>query len=194
MNFRNSLVTVAALLACLPAAYATTVITFDDIPEGTIASSQYNGVVIAGASVPPEASQLTPFSPPVSGSNVVYDYLDGTITLNFTTAVDSVGAFVTGNRPITLTAFDGATVLGTTTLPAANYVGAGTPNLFLELSFASITSATFSNGDGTPDTFTIDNLTVGGDITTNVPEPGNMGLLIAGLGVLGWSARRRKSA
>lgn len=48
----------AVLLASQPASAVTTVIGFDNVPEGTIATSQYTGVVFSGASVLTENSEL----------------------------------------------------------------------------------------------------------------------------------------
>src|SRR5215475_8407297 len=86
----------ATVLAAQPASAVTTVIGFDNIPEGTIATSQYTGVVFTGASVLTQNSQLNAPFPPKSDPNVVYDYLNGTITLDFTVPVSEIGAYVTG--------------------------------------------------------------------------------------------------
>ena len=190
----------AAIVFCGPAGAKTTVIGFDDIPEGTIATNQFGGVTFTGASVLTEGSELNSAYPPVSPPNVVYDYLDGIITLNFSTNVDAVGAFVTGDLPISESIFNGATLLGTTTTGGANEVGSGTglsPNIFLNLaSSTDITSAVFDNGTGgtESDTFTLDNVTVdGGAITVSgVPEPSTWLLMIAGIGSIGVMLRRTR--
>jgi hypothetical protein len=79
--------------------------------------------------------------PPFSGRNVIYDTigLGGLITVTFdpsiTGHVGDVSARVTGNRVITMTAYDrlGA-MLGTTQTPGPNYVGSGLPpNILLSL-------------------------------------------------------------
>jgi hypothetical protein len=103
----------AAVLASQPASAITTVIGFDNIPEGTVATNQFTGVVFSGASVLTENSELNPAFPPKSDPNVVYDYLNGTITLDFTVPVSEIGAYVTGNFSITESIYDGATLLGT---------------------------------------------------------------------------------
>lgn len=180
-----------------PQAHADSVLTFDDIPDGGIVTNQYNGVTITGASVLTEDSSLNPAFPPFSDPKVVYDYLDGTITLDFTTSVDSIGAYVTGNVPITLSAYDGTTLLGTVATPGANFLGAGLgfdPNIFISLAFPTITSAIFTNGEGFGNTFTLDNVTIGGDVTVNgVPEPASWALMIAGIGMVGAGLRGRRT-
>jgi hypothetical protein len=175
-------------------ASATTVVTFDDVSEGTVASNQYTGMVITGGSVLTQSSQLNSVFPPQSPPNVLYNYLNGTITVNFTTSVVSIGAFVTGNTGIVLSAFNGATLLGTSSTSGANYVGsAGTPNQFLQLLFPTITSASFFSSNGT-NSFTIDNLTVGGTIINNsaVPEPATWLMMLIGFGGMGLTIRNRR--
>ncbi|MEA3060149.1 MAG: hypothetical protein QOE50_1561 [Sphingomonadales bacterium] len=169
-------------------------VTFDDVSEGTVASNQYTGMVITGGSVLTQSSQLNSVFPPQSPPNVLYNYLNGTITVNFTTSVVSIGAFVTGNTGIVLSAFNGATLLGTSSTSGANYVGsAGTPNQFLQLLFPTITSASFFSSNGT-NSFTIDNLTVGGTIINNsaVPEPATWLMMLIGFGGMGLTIRNRR--
>jgi len=191
-----------AFLANAPVAHAaTTVIGFDDIPEGTIASNQYHGVIFSGAAVLTENSLLNPPFPPKSDPNVVFNYLDGTSTLDFTVSgVTSIGAYVTGTTAITESIFSGATLLGTTATPGPNYIGAGSlsPNIFLSLSGANITSAVFANLSGQANTFTLDDVTIaGGDIFLNpVPLPPALplfGAALAGLASAGWLLRRRRA-
>jgi PEP-CTERM motif len=194
----------AVLLASQPASAVTTVIGFDNVPEGTIATSQYTGVVFSGASVLTENSELNPAFPPKSDPNVVYDYLNGTITLDFTVPVSEIGAYVTGNFSITESIYDGATLLGTTATGGANATGAGTgldPNIFLDLSsMENITSAVFTNNQGgASNTFTLDDVTVvssTGIITNGVPEPSTwalMGLGFAGIGIAACRRSRKAS-
>ena len=111
------------------------VVHFDNVAEGTIATNQFPGVIFTGASVLTVNSQLNPPFPPFTLPNVVYDYLDGTITAAFSVGgITSVGGYITGNTSITLSIFSGATFLGSTSTGDANYIGAGTgllPNIFL---------------------------------------------------------------
>ena len=185
--------------ASLPAAAATTVITFDNLVSGDIAANDYNGVVFTGASVLTQNDSLNAPFPPESPPNVVFDYLDGTITLDFTANVSAIGAFITGNTNITETIFNGTTVLGTVDTGGANYIGSGggAPNDFLNLSSTTnITSAVFTNGEGVPNTFTMDNVTIVGDaITQNgVPEPATWALMLMGFGGLGAVLRSGRKA
>jgi hypothetical protein len=142
------------------------VITFDNLPDGTIVTDQFPGVSFTGAQVLTAGVDLNPNFPPVSNPNVVFDFLNGTITATFTTPVTSVGAFVTGNTSITETIFSGATMLGSVSTGGANFIGADTglpPNIFLGISSFGITSAVFTD---TGNSFTLDNFTF-----TPVPSP-----------------------
>ena len=113
-----------SLFACCDA-YAD-VITFDNLPDLTIVTNQFPGVSFTGAQVLTAGVNLNPAFPPVSNPNVVFDFLNGTITATFTTPVSSVGAFVTGNTSITESIFRGATMLGSVSTGGANFIGAGT--------------------------------------------------------------------
>jgi hypothetical protein len=178
------------------AASADTTLGFDDIPEGTVAAAQYNGLVITGGSVLTLDSILNPEFPPHSDPNVLYNYADGNISILFTTAVDSIGGYITGNEVVTLSAYNGATLLGTIATSGPNYVSSGgSPNEFLQLLFPTITSAVFSGATGFENTYTLDDLTVGGTITVNgVPEPATWAMMLLGFGAIGASMRRRRSA
>jgi hypothetical protein len=177
-----------SLFACCDA-YAD-VITFDNLPDRTIVTNQFPGVSFTGAQVLTAGVDLNPNFPPVSNPNVVFDFLNGTITATFTTPVTSVGAFVTGNTSITETIFRGATMLGSVSTGGANFIGAGTglpPNIFLSISDFDITRAVFTD---TGNSFTLDNFTF-----TPVPGPivgaGLPGLILA-CGALVALARRRR--
>jgi hypothetical protein len=186
----NKVAYAAALgvLAFAQQAHATTVLNFDTLADGTVLSNEYAGVTFTGASVLSESGSLNPQFPPVSGENVAYDYLDGSITLNFSSAVHSIGGYVTANEPITLSAYNGATLLGTTLLASANSTAFGTPNTFLSLAFPTITSAVFSNGTSLGNSFTLDNVTIG----AAVPEPTTWAMLMLGFGAVGAVLRSRR--
>jgi hypothetical protein len=131
-----------SLFACCDA-YAD-VITFDDLPVGTEVTNEFPGVSFDNARVATAGMNLNPAFPPVSSPNVVVDGglpndgVSGVIFAHFTTPVDSVGAFVTGNTSITETIFGGSVVqpvrLGSVSTGGANFIGASTglpQNIFL---------------------------------------------------------------
>jgi hypothetical protein len=178
-----------SLFACCDA-YAD-VITFDNLPDGTIVTNQFPGVSFTGAQVLTAGVDLNPLFPPVSNPNVVFDISIDTIIATFTTPVTSVGAFVTGATSITETVFSGATMLGSVSTGGANFIGAGTglpPNIFLSISNFGITSAVFT---AIPNSFTLDNFTF-------IPVPGPIvgaglpGIILACGAILALARSRRR--
>ena len=160
----------AAILA-LPliwtqAAGAQTVINFDNLSDLTTVTTQYSslGVTFSGAVILACGQSLNcgPF-PPFSFPNVIFDGTNGVITATFDTNitgnVTEVSAKITGNRNITMTAFDSTgNVLATTQTGGPNFVGAGTPNLLLTVNTPGppIAFVTFHDSG---DTYTVDDFT-----------------------------------
>ena len=111
---------------------------------------------------------------------------DEDILVSFASAVHAVGfdAYYNGLGPGTVDFFDGATLLGSiayngpAVLGFAGYVGAG----------SSITSFRWTTTLGGQLNTGIDNVTVAA-----VPEPETYAMLLAGLGLLGFVARRRSA-
>lgn len=150
----------------MPYASAQTVINFDNLSDLTPVTTQYSGlgVTFSGAVILTCGQSLNcgPF-PPFSFPNVVFDGTNGVITATFNTTiignVTEVSARVTGNRNITMTAFDAAgNTLAAAQTGGPNFVGAGTPNLLLTVktSGAPIATVTFHDSG---DTYTVDDFT-----------------------------------
>jgi hypothetical protein len=179
-----------ALLSA-PAA-ATTTIDFDGLSDGTAVTTQYSGVTFSGAAVATAGITLNEFDfPPKSGLNVVLNQTTN-LQVDFSTAAQSVSGFVTGTDVVTLSAFDGATLLGSIATTGPNFVSSGNaPNQFLSLSFANITSVRFS-GPGAF-SFTLDDLSYS-PASGAVPEPASWAMMVGGLLVAGAAMRRRKLA
>lgn len=119
--------------------------------------------------------------PPASGKNVIFDRPGngGVITATFdyatTGKVDKVSARVTGNRNITMTAFDAqGQTLASASTGGANYVGANTgipPNKLLAVtSTTPIASVRFADSGNT---FTVDDFTFTSSARTVVLDPGH---------------------
>jgi len=186
-----------SLFACGHAYANATLITFDSLSSGTIVTNQFAGVTFTGAEVLTKGVSLNPAFPPVSNPNVVYNYSGDTITASFTSPVDSVSAFVTGNTSTEEEVFHGATLLGSISTPGANFIGAGTgfpPNILLDLSSFGITSVVFTNNGHGSNTFTLDNFRFG--TPAGVPSPligaGLPGLVAACAGLFLLARHRRR--
>ncbi|MYM37814.1 PEP-CTERM sorting domain-containing protein [Duganella qianjiadongensis] len=78
------------------------------------------------------------------------------------------------------------------TLPAAlDFSAFGTSTFYYTYSSASTHAMMGANGSLT--SLTVTQLPTGGNPTTPVPEPETYAMLLAGLGLLGWTARRRQA-
>jgi hypothetical protein len=187
----------------LSTAQASTVFNFDDITVSGVTevdlTNQYAGMTFTGARVLNSPGQLNDVNfPPFTGPNVIANDADGFggfITITFDAPVTSVGAYATTFDPLTVRAYDGATLLGSATLAVPNYAngGVGQPNQFLSLDFAQITSVQYY--DGNFGSFTLDNLTIDGGAFTGVPgvpEPATWAMLLLGFGVMGGTLRARR--
>jgi N-acetylmuramoyl-L-alanine amidase len=159
---------------------------FDGVPDLSLDVNDF-GVEFTGAQVLACGASLNcgPF-PPFSGKNVVYDapHLGGgVITAVFDPEavgrVDLVSARVTGNRNVTMTAFnDAGAALGSAQTGGANYVGSGTgrpANILLEVTLAedseeSIARVTFRDSGNT---YTIDDFTFRASQRIVVLDPGH---------------------
>lgn len=159
---------------------ADTVIDFEGLPCLAQVTSQYTGlgVTFTGATILTKPSCLNYQQfPPYSGVNVLYDEpnLDGVIVATFNSTagnINKVSARVTGNRNVTLTAFNNAGVaLVAAQTGGPNYVGAGTGipvNLLLsvESSIAPIARVTFHDGGNT---YTVDDFIFSATSPTQPP-------------------------
>lgn len=157
------------------------------------------GVTFAGAQVLQCGSSLNcgPF-PPYSGRNVVYDIAGqgGVITATFDTQitgrVDYVSARITGNRNITMSAFDSSGgLLGSAQTGGPNFVGSNTglpPNILLEVTStaAPIARVTFHDSGNT---YTVDDFTFRGSKKLVIIDPGHGQILQSGV----WSYQRPPS-
>ena len=100
---------------------------------------------------------------------------------------DINGLFAAGN--ITLVATDSLGAISTQTITAAtvsSFLGFRSTGTITSLVVASVQGAT-------PLWPTVDNLTMGVAAVGNVPEPETYALMLAGLGVVGFMARRRRT-
>jgi len=162
----TSVVLILIVAAAVQPSHAQTVINFDNLPDFTTVTTQYSslGVTFSGAIILTCGQSLNcgPF-PPFSFPSVIFDGFNGVITATFdpniTGNVTKVTARVTGNRNVTMTAFDASgNALATAQTGGPNFVGAGTPNILLtaQTSGPPIGSVTFHDSGNT---YTVDDFT-----------------------------------
>lgn len=135
------------------------------------------GVTFVGATVLGQGSSLNYLHfPPRSGVNVIYDdpVQSGRITVTFDPNVAQnvtlVGAYVTGDRNVTMTAYDAAnSVLGSASTGGANFAPDGVPNKLLQINASqAIKTVVFFNGGECGNTYTVDDFFFEGGLTCRV--------------------------
>ena len=169
-----------------------TVETFDAAPSGT-----HSSITLGNVTYSVEPGALLTIGTDFIGSfnttgiqslyNTYASYAFGELTMSFSSPVNAFGFnWGAADTTWTLTAYDsGSSILGTFALPATGGSNAGE---FYGLGgFSSAISYATIIGDRTDYVF-VDNL------ITAVPEPETYAMLLAGLGLLGFMARRRKES
>ena len=128
---------------------------------------------------------------PVGGGEIVTNQYAGLGVTFSDTYAGGAHANNTLGADITMAAYSGASLIGSVTLTGAVITGDIRSGL-ISLTDAGITSVRlFSHSGNSSFNFSIDNLTWQ---TAAVPEPSTYAMLFAGLGVVGWAARRRQHA
>jgi len=175
------LLTLAAF--CLSAS-ATTVYTFEDLPDAYFFSSgdQNIGAFYAGITFGPNVTALSVSRfggydssgfPPESGDVVIWDASDATIDISFDSPLQSFGIWYVSFDPLTLQVFDSGNNLLNTAVGDPNTDGTtGTPS-FLSLSDPGIQSVTLTS---TPGFFVLSDMTIDTG-ASSVPEPTSCVLL-----------------
>ena len=130
--------------------------------------------------------------PPHGGVNVGHTvFPNSPVSIEFDSPVESFSAYFSYNTTVTLSAYDGLTLLGSvTSLITANFHPSVTPNELIQLTgLGAFTRATLAGAPG--GFFTFDDLTAvpvaGGP--TPVPEPNGMLLALAGIVLLALARR-----
>jgi hypothetical protein len=186
----SAILFVSTVLASSTAAHADPiVIDFEGLPDSTLVTNQYDGILFSNATILTEGISLNEFEfPPGSGFNVISDDA-GPMTLSFAVPITTFAGYFTYSVPITITAFDASNnLLGSVTSLFSNNLaltgeeGSG-PNEFLSLGFANGISLITITGDVSGASFTLDDLTVDGTVTV-VPEPATFFLLFAGSSIV----------
>ena len=165
MHFMALGVVISLAAIASPVAAGQTVIDFEGQPDRAAITTQFSvqGVTFSSATILRLGSSLNPNFPPFSGLTVVYDWPGGIVTATFDPVraanVRKVSARITGNRNVTLTAFNSSGVmLGSSSTGGANYSGVGSPNILLAVESQTDPIAKVAFNDG-GNTFTIDDFT-----------------------------------
>jgi hypothetical protein len=173
MKMMKTLFLSAVLLSFSSMAFAETfTIDFEQYPEFTQITNQYSGDFVTFTNalqlVAPDYDYFD--FPPTSGSGVITNDPNDPIQVNFwapfqtATGYDGVGDV--------LDTFDGAPVIGSDLE-------------FIVSSSSPIAYITISDDDGSPDSLTVD------DLSVTTPEPGSLFLFGSGaLGLLGFMRRK----
>jgi hypothetical protein len=175
---------------------APVLIDFETLSDLEDVTNQFaaNGILFTGATALLSGSVGGSLNdvdfPPASGFAAVFN--SGDLRIDFATGASSVSGLFTYNDGLTLTAYSGATVLGSVNSAfTSNYAGSGNPNNeLLSLAFSDvITHVILSAPIGS---FTLDDLTVNTiDGTEPIPEPATATLFLMGAGAA-WVVRRRR--
>jgi hypothetical protein len=190
------ILTTVALAAISPA--WCDLIDFETFSNGDTITNQISGVVFTNTMVLSAGIGINEFEfPPKSGANLAFDD-GGPITIEFSTAVLSVGAFFTYVIPITLQAYDafGTPLPAVQSLFSSNdalFGEAGSsPNEYLSLTNADGISRITITGDPSGGSLVLDDLIFTPSEPISVtPEPSSMILVGTVTGFMAWRWRWR---
>jgi hypothetical protein len=190
-------VLVITLVVPSSALAAPIVIDFDALADGEAVTDQFLDILFSNATVITAGVSLNEFElPPLSGSNVIFDS-GGSMRIDFSDAVTSVGGYFTYLTPLVMTAFDSTgAVLGVanslfvTNLALSGETGS-LPNELIQLTFDNISYVTIA-GDPSGGSFTLDDLTL--ETPAAVPEPGTLSLMLFGGAAAVARLRHQRSA
>lgn len=200
------LAAVGAALVAAPATAAVTVLTFEGIgnlnPVGAFYAPNYLFSPATLAIVDADAGGTGNFANEPSASTIMF-FLDANnaildVPAGFTTGFSF---WYTSSTDASVTVYDGpggtGNVLGTLNLVANAFGCPGDPtgafSCWSPVGVAFSGTAFSIDFGGTANQTGFDNITFGSD-TPVIPEPGVWAMLIAGFGVVGYAARRRRTA
>lgn len=177
-------------LASAVAVAAPTVITFDDIDAGSgvLMTNGYAGldwdnfyVLNAAATYPGSGYAYGAISAP----NVIFNGYAGQASFSSASAFNLLTIQVTKAWLSGVTHFDG--YVGDTLTYSLNVSSSKTTPVLATFNWLGVNKVTISDGNGTYHTV-LDNVTI-----EAVPEPETYAMVLAGLGLVGFAARRRKA-
>ncbi len=184
----------AALLAGASVSGANaTVLNFDNLVGSGVLASNYAGLNFGSEFIYYDTPQ-SPYTASSPNTRIFSNYaihgvgLLDSLSLKFTAPAIFSGAFIAGDF------FPGVTIsgyyLGNLVAVSASLNQTATPT-FLSLGYAgNVDEVRFNGYNGY---YVIDDITFTGGVGGGVPEPASWAMLIAGFGLVGAAARRRRS-
>lgn len=185
----NSFTSEAAFTSALSGA-SITVESFESAPGGTSTSMIFPNVTVScsGSTYCPGFFGVSGFTP-TDGVQGVFFATPDTITFSFSAPVTAFGIDVSGLGTAGATDFSGSLSNGASATFFSNYFGNNVGSLFVGfVDKSGFSSVTFSGTQG-DDGIYFDRMQIAA-----VPEPESYAMLMAGLGLMGLIARRRKIA
>jgi PEP-CTERM motif len=192
---RSALVVMVLGLFSVKAEAAPVLIDFESLADFDAVTNQFaaDGILFTGATALLTGSvggSLNEFDfPPASGNAVVFNS-DTDLRIDFATGASSVSALFTYLDNVTLTAFNGATVLGSV---AGSFAGGNLgSNELLDFAFAGVITHVILSSSNGAGSFVLDDLRFNTiDDTAPVPEPATATLFLIGAGAALVARRRR---
>jgi hypothetical protein len=168
-------------LAILPSALQAGTIDFESLPDGTLVTTQYPGLIFTNAIALTAGISLNEFEfPPRSGTTVISDF-GGSLSIAFRTPIASFGGYFTYLVPLTLLALDAggnpvasaSSAFGTNLAclagaPCSGYPGSS-PNEWIKVGFTGGIARIIITGNLEGESFALDDAIY----TSTVPEPAN---------------------
>jgi len=173
---------------------------FEIFNDGEVVTNQISGLVFTNATAVSSGLTLNEFEfPPRSGKNVVFDD-GGPISIAFSNPISYFSAYFTYAEPIRLAAFGlGGVLLGDVVSDPAfmsNIALSGSPgsspNSLLSFASSSQIWRLEISGSALGSSYAMDDISY--RLADPVPEPETYAMLLAGLGLIGFAARRGKAA
>ncbi len=183
------LVVLTALLLAPSKLFAAPItIDFESLTDLDSVTTQYAGLTFTNATVLTAGISLNEIDfPPHSGTNVVFDD-GGSMSIVFSSEINSVSGFFTYSSALTLLAYDSAhNLLGTVLSASGSNFGSSSANELLSFSSQTAIASIVISGDAAGGSFVLDDLRY-----DTVPEPSTLGLLGVGVLAAGWFRKRRK--
>jgi hypothetical protein len=187
-KFHLRVVAVAAALALAAPLASATVLTFDDLGADGLVPFNYGGLDWSASTWFNYGGEQAPFAAHsgTQRATLGWDGSSDTSAIGFATASLFQGAWFAGYEGVTVS-FD--LYLGGTLVGSSSTLGVSDTSAWLSSGYTGLVDRVFVRSNDTAN-FVMDDLT----FSAPVPEPENLALMLAGLGLVGAAVRRRRHA